>query len=190
MVVIERCQLRLVEALDDREDGRIDEVESNYPAKVIRLEPMDDSTYAAWHVASVRDYAQEKVESGNWLAGDAMERSERAFAELLPDGRETPGHEIRSMVNDVGERVGYAWFVPEDRPFGRVVFLYDIAVDPTHRRKGYAHAALGEIEAYAREHGYVGVQLHVFGGNTGARELYRRAGFVETDVTMIKRVNG
>jgi ribosomal protein S18 acetylase RimI-like enzyme len=94
------------------------------------------------------------------------------------------------MFNEAGERVGYAWFVPEDRPFGRVVFIYDIAVDPAHRRKGYAQAALGEIEAFARERGCVGVQLHVFGGNTGARRLYQRAGYVETDVTMIKRVDG
>jgi len=61
-------------------------------------------------------------------------------------------------------------------------------VNPAHRRKGYALAALGEIEAYARERGHVGVQLHVHGGNVGARQLYRRAGFVETDVTMLKRV--
>lgn len=155
---------------------------------MIRLEPMDQATYETWHERSVRDYADEKVESGNWLAEDAMERSARAFAELLPDGRRTHGHEIRSMVNDAGERVGYAWFAPQERPFGRVVFIYDIAVEPEHRRKGYAQAALGEIESFAREHGYVGVQLHVFGGNSGARELYRRAGFVETDVTMIKRV--
>jgi ribosomal protein S18 acetylase RimI-like enzyme len=157
---------------------------------MIRLEPMDDATYETWYERSVREYADEKVVSGNWLAEDALARSERAFAELLPDGRATPGHEIRAMVNDAGIRVGYAWFVPEDRPFGRVVFIYDIAVDPEHRRNGYAQAALGEIEAYARDHGYVGVQLHVFGGNAGARELYRRAGFVETDVTMIKRVDG
>jgi ribosomal protein S18 acetylase RimI-like enzyme len=156
---------------------------------VIRLEPMDEVTFQAWLEWTIRDYAREKVESGNWPAGDALERSEREFTDLLPDGRTTAGHEIRSMVNEDGERVGYAWFVPEDRPFGRVVFIYDIAVDEAHRRRGYAQAALGEIESYARVHDCVGVQLHVFGANAGARELYRRAGYVETDVTMIKRVD-
>lgn len=162
----------------------------NPGAAVIRLEPMDDAAFDAWRELTVRQYADGKVAAGNWPAADAQERSERAFTELLPEGRETPGHQIRSMVNDAGERVGYAWFVPEDRPFGRVVFIYDIAVDPEHRRKGYAQTALGEIEAYAREVGCVGVQLHVFGGNPGARELYRRAGYVETNVTMFKRVDG
>ena len=94
------------------------------------------------------------------------------------------------MINDAGELVGFAWWGPEERPIGQVAFIYDIAVLPQHRRKGYAQAALGAIEAWARDHGLVGVQLHVHGPNTGARELYRKVGFVETDVTMLKRVDG
>jgi ribosomal protein S18 acetylase RimI-like enzyme len=155
---------------------------------MIRLEPMDERTYMAWREATVREYAEEKVASGNWPAHDALARSEADFAALLPDGRTTAGHELRSMVNDDGERVGYAWFVPEDRPIGRVAYIYDIAVDPAHRRKGYARQALAEIEAFAREQGLVGVQLHVFGDNAGARRLYLEAGYIETNVTMIKRV--
>jgi ribosomal protein S18 acetylase RimI-like enzyme len=155
---------------------------------MIRLEPMDERTYMAWREATVHEYAEEKVASGNWPAHDALARSEADFAALLPDGRTTAGHELRSMVNDDGERVGYAWFVPEDRPIGRVAYIYDIAVDPAHRRKGYARQALAEIETFAREQGLVGVQLHVFGDNAGARRLYLEAGYIETNVTMIKRV--
>lgn len=157
---------------------------------MIRLEPMDDAAFGAWQEASIRDYAAEKVEAGAWPAGEAPERSRREFAEMLPEGRATADHEVRSILTDAGERVGMVWFATEDRPFGRVVFIYDISIEPAHRRRGYAQAALVEVEAYARSHGCVGVQLHVFGGNTGARELYRRAGFVETDVTMLKRVDG
>jgi ribosomal protein S18 acetylase RimI-like enzyme len=157
---------------------------------MIRLEPMDEAAFEAWRAASIADYAAEKVEAGNWPAAGALERAAAEFAALLPDGRATAGHEIRSMINDAGERVGHAWFVPEERPFGRVVFIYDIAVDPAHRRKGHAKAALDAIEAYAKDHGCVGVQLHVFGGNAGARALYREAGYVETNVTMLKRVDG
>lgn len=156
---------------------------------MVRLEPMDDATFATWQEASIREYAAEKVEAGAWPASDALERSRREFAQELPDGRATAGHEVRSVVTDAGERVGMVWFATEERPFGRVVFIYDISIEPAHRRRGYAQAALAEVEAYARDHGLVGVQLHVFGANAGARELYRRAGFVETDVTMLKRVD-
>jgi ribosomal protein S18 acetylase RimI-like enzyme len=155
---------------------------------MFRLEPMDEATYRDWLEATVREYAEEKVVSGNWPAAGALARSEGDFAALLPDGLATAGHQLRSMVDDAGQRVGYAWFVPEDRPLGRVAFIYDIAVDPAHRRQGHARQALAEIEAFARDHGCVGVQLHVFGGNAGARRLYLEAGYVETNVTMLKRV--
>ena len=156
---------------------------------MIRLEPMDEAAYERWQATSIPEYAQEKVEAGAWLESEALERSAQSYRELLPDGLATPGHVIRSIVNDEDERVGYVWWAPRDHPSGRVAFIYDIAVYPEHRRRGYAQAALAEVEAWARDHGLRGVQLHVHGANTGARDLYRKAGFIETDVTMLKRVD-
>lgn len=156
---------------------------------MFRLEPMDEATYVAWRAATTREYAAEKVKAGNYPEGGSLELAEAEFARLLPDGRLTPGHEIRSMVDYEGEKVGYAWFTIEDRDAGRVVFIYDIAVTEAHRRKGYARLALGEIDAYARDHGCSGVMLHVFGDNEAARQLYRSAGYLETNVIMLKRVD-
>ena len=157
---------------------------------MVRLEPMDEATYLAWREATKRDYAAEKVKAGNYPEAGAEELAEAEFVKLLPNGRETPGHEIRSMVNDDGEKVGYAWFTIESRDVGRVVFIYDIAVDEGHRRKGYARQALDEIDAYAGDHGCIGVMLHVFGNNEAARRLYSSAGYLETNVMMLKRVDG
>jgi ribosomal protein S18 acetylase RimI-like enzyme len=167
-------------------DGSID----SRGGVVIRLEAMDEAAYERWQATSIPEYAREKVEAGTWLESEAFERSAQSYRQLLPNGLATPGQVMRSIVTENDERVGYAWWAPEERPFGRVAFIYDIAVFPEHRRRGYAQAALTGIEAWAREHGCVGVQLHVHGPNAGARELYRRAGFVETDVTMLKRVDG
>lgn len=150
---------------------------------------MTQARFETWLVATIREYAEEKVASGNYAEEGSLERSKAEFDTLLPQGLQTPGHEIRSMIDDAGEAVGYVWFTIEDRPAGRVVFIYDIAVDPEFRRKGHAQAALAEVEAYARVHGCVGVMLHVFGSNTGARQLYLRAGFEETNVIMLKRVD-
>jgi ribosomal protein S18 acetylase RimI-like enzyme len=153
-----------------------------------RLEPMTQARYEKWLVATIRDYAAEKVASGNYAEEGSLERAKGEFDALLPQGLQTPGHEITSMVDDDGDAVGYVWFTIEERPVGRVVFIYDIAVDPAHRRKGHAQAALAAVEAYAREHNCIGVMLHVFGSNTGARQLYLRAGYDETNVIMLKRV--
>jgi GNAT superfamily N-acetyltransferase len=98
--------------------------------------------------------------------------------------------DLSGVLSLTTEGAATARFVAEDRPFGRVAFIYDIAVEPEHRRKGYAQTALGEIESWARANDCVGVQLHVFGGNMGARALYQRAGYIETDVMMLKRTDG
>ncbi len=156
---------------------------------MFRLEPMDEATFQAWRAATKREYAAEKVKAGNYPEVGAEDLAEAEFAKLLPDGRATAGHEIRSMVNEAGEKVGYAWYTIEDRDVGRVVFIYDLAVDPAHRRHGYARLALAQIDAYAREQGCLGVMLHVFGDNEAARRLYRSAGYLETNVVMLKRVD-
>jgi RimJ/RimL family protein N-acetyltransferase len=157
---------------------------------VFRLDPMDQAQYGQWRAASQRAYAAEKVKAGNWKAEDAEALSQEAFETLLPNGRETAGHELRAMANDAGEWVGHAWFTIEDRDPGRVVFIYDIEVYEAHRRRGYARLALAEIDVYASEHGCIGVMLHVFGYNEAARRLYRSAGYLETNVIMLKRVAG
>jgi ribosomal protein S18 acetylase RimI-like enzyme len=157
---------------------------------MFRLEPMDDVQYRTWRTASQRAYASEKVKAGNWKTEDSEALSAEAFDTLLPAGRETAGHELRAMVDDHGAWVGHAWFTIEDREPGRVVFIYDIEVYEAHRRRGHARAALGAIDDYAREHECLGVMLHVFGYNTPARELYRSAGYEETNVIMLKRLDG
>ena len=157
---------------------------------LFRLDPMDEATFVAWREATKREYAAEKVKAGNYPESGAVEMAEAEFVNLLPDGRLTTGHEIRSMVNDDGEKVGYAWFTIESRDVGRVVYIYDIGVEPAHRRQGYARLALAEIDAYARDHDCIGVMLHVFGDNEAARRLYASAGYLETNVIMLKRVDG
>jgi ribosomal protein S18 acetylase RimI-like enzyme len=157
---------------------------------VFRLEPMDQAAYTTWREYIEHEYGQDKVRAGNWQPGDADRLSHEAFDELLPQGLATPNHELQVMVNDADERVGMLWTTIQDREPGRVVFIYDIEVDEAHRRRGYARLALAEIERRAAESGCVGVMLHVFGDNAGARELYRSAGFVETNVMMLKRVDG
>src|SRR4051812_41817576 len=146
--------------------GNVEAAEAgSHGGSMFRLEPMDEATYAAWRDASTREYASEKVEAGNYPAETAIELATAEFEKLLPQGRATVGHEIRAMVNEAGEKVGHAWFTVESRDVGRVVFIYDIAVDEAHRRRGYARLALAEIDEYARINDCLGVMLHVFGYN-------------------------
>ena len=154
---------------------------------MVRLEPMSAREWEQWRGSAVRAYAADKVRVGTWSAQDAEARSERAFAELLPEGRDTGGQELRSIVTEAGETVGVVWFAGRTDEMGRsVAFIYDIEVHEASRGRGFGRAALLALEPLARSLGYTAIGLHVFGDNEIARNLYRTSGYVETDVTMKK----
>jgi GNAT superfamily N-acetyltransferase len=161
---------------------------TRYPSRVIiRLVPMTETAYERWFERGIRDYAQDHVEAGDWPADEALERSRRQFAELLPQGRETAGHQLWTIEDDEGRDVGMLWVAPHPTWPG-AVWIYDFVVEPEARGRGIGRAALEALDGWAHERGVTRIGLHVFGSNDVAPRLYQRAGFVETDVTMVKRL--
>jgi GNAT superfamily N-acetyltransferase len=148
---------------------------------------MTEDAFRRWLEPTIREYAQEHVEAGNWAAGEALDQARRQFAELLPDGRETPDHVLWTIEDDGGQDVGILWIAPHPT-LPDAIWIYDFAVVPEARGQGIGRAALDALDAWARERGIAQIGLHVFGSNDVARRLYLRAGFVETDVTMVKRL--
>lgn len=155
---------------------------------MISLSPMSAETWNLWRAASIEGYAADKVRVGTWPAEGAEARAAAEFLSILPEGQATPGHDFRSVMNEDGAIVGSLWFAP-DRGTGRsAIFIWDIVVDPAFRGRGYGRATLAALEPIARELGYSEIGLHVFGDNEVARNLYRSAGYAETDVSMVKRL--
>jgi GNAT superfamily N-acetyltransferase len=154
----------------------------------VTLAPMTQATYEAWVARTVPEYAAEHVNAGNWPAEGALERAAAEFSHYLPDGRATPGHHLWSILDAAGSSVGILWTGPRGSGAPGALFIYDIAIDPEQRGRGYGRAALEALHAWARAHGFGRVGLHVFGSNDTARRLYLRAGYVETDVMMEKRL--
>ena len=56
---------------------------------MIKLVPMDEEAFSRYLNWSVKNYADEKVKSGNWPQEGSMERSEKEFKRLLKDGLKT-----------------------------------------------------------------------------------------------------
>ena len=153
---------------------------------MVTLEPMTAEAFERWYRGAIASYAADKVRVGTWPEDEAMDRSARAFAALLPDGRATAGHELRSIVTEAGEVVGVLWFATTDELAGDIAFIYDIEIDEAFRGRGYGRAAMLALEPLARSLGFASIGLHVFGDNEVARNLYRSTGYRETDVTMRK----
>lgn len=79
------------------------------------------------------------------------------------------------IVSD-GARVGYVGFVME----GDSMHLSKLYVFDGFRDRGIGSAAMGMVEAIARERGASSIHLDANGKNSGALSLYRRNGYVET----------
>ena len=155
---------------------------------MITLPPMSAETWQLWRTASIVGYAADKVRVGTWPADDAETRAAAEFLSILPEGQATPGHEFRSVTIEDGTIVGSLWFAPEPSANPAGIFIWDIEIDQAFRGQGYGRATLAALEPIARELGYAEIGLHVFGDNEIARNLYRSAGYAETDVSMVKRL--
>ena len=154
---------------------------------MVSLPPMEQDVWDAWRIAAIAAYAADMVRVGAWAPESAEERAVSEFARIVPDGRQTAGHEFRSIVTPAGEVVGALWFAPDERGRG-TAFVWDIAIEPAHRGAGYGRAAMEALEPLARSLGYDTILLHVFGDNRVARSLYQAVGYAETDVTMVKQI--
>jgi ribosomal protein S18 acetylase RimI-like enzyme len=150
----------------------------------VKLVPLTPEAWDAWRSRSIRDYADEKVRAGTWGVEAASGLAADELAQLLPEGPATPGNELRSIVNAEGVIVGSIWIGPKGPDDRDVCFVWDIHIDPGARGRGYGRAAMLAAKDLARSMGSRRIELHVFGDNAIARQLYRSLGFVETDVLM------
>jgi GNAT superfamily N-acetyltransferase len=154
---------------------------------MLHLVPMTDAEFTAFLERTVAEYAAEKVRSGNWPAGDAAERSRQEHQRLLPQGLQTPNQHIYTLqVEGLPEPVGDVWLAVEAHGEKRTGFIYDLYVQPAHRRRGYGRAAMLAAEAEARRLGCASLGLHVFAHNTAATELYHALGYQVTNIVMSK----
>ena len=150
---------------------------------MVRLTPMEPSDYGPFMDNLLREYAADHVRAGTWSEQEGPTRAREEVGKLLPNGLSSAGHLFFSIrAGAPEEKVGALWLAIEPRG----AFVYDLLVFEPHRRRGYAEAAMKEAEAVAVQKGARKLLLHVFGENTGARRLYAKLGYSETNVLMAK----
>ncbi|MEK4061216.1 MULTISPECIES: GNAT family N-acetyltransferase [unclassified Paenibacillus] len=154
---------------------------------MITLVQMDESAFQFFWSQSTRDYAEDKIKAGAWDAETALRQSQEEMVRFLPKGLHTEGAYLYSvMETESNTQAGYIWFNVTEARTGREAFIYDIYIFEPYQGKGYGKQALLALDESAREMGVSKIGLHVFGQNNRAFELYKKMGYLVTDITMSK----
>lgn len=150
----------------------------------VTLVLMADHERNAFIEAEIADYAIQQVRDVGWSRDRAPER---ARAELTPvlnrelaEGAQQ-GHQLWSALDSAGSCVGWLWVTPVDDASPGSVFLEQITVAKTFRRRGYGRAMLAALEELLAGAGVDEIRLTVFVGNEPARRLYASAGYEQLD---------
>ncbi|MBO4297670.1 MAG: GNAT family N-acetyltransferase [Clostridia bacterium] len=116
----------------------------------------------------------------------ALKNAGREFGEMLTDGPDTEDHFVMAIWDaQSGKEVGWIWYCYEtDEDDMQQVFLCDFLIFEDDRRKGYASAALAEMERRAKADGCAAAALFAWDHNGPGAALYRKCGYApeERDV--------
>lgn len=150
---------------------------------------MTEEEFPAYLARAIERRAERYVRRGLWREGVALETARRELAEWLPQGLRTPHHYLVHIVDERnGARLGESHYTVEERG-GKAQFWVEwIAIEPQHRRKGFATEALDGLAREAALAGADRVYLKVFSDNPGARALYEKVGFVVLSTDMVRPV--
>jgi ribosomal protein S18 acetylase RimI-like enzyme len=136
------------------------------------------------------------------LVAEHHDFDSRRFIAPIPDLAERYGQFLLSqlardgMLVLVAERedevVGYAYAGMEGNDYmalrGPAGVLYDLVVDPAHRRQGIGSALMDSALDRLRELGAPRVLLFTADKNRGAQAMFDRAGFRRTMIEMTREL--
>lgn len=145
----------------------------------VQLREMSKDEFKIFFENSIFDYANDLVKSSNITMDEARIQAQGEFEEMLPNGLETKDNVLRIIV-DVAEQktVGIIWYLFEMTDDIKQVFLSDFIIKEEERRKGYASAALIEMEGDAQRNGCVESNIYVWKHNSPGINLYTKCGYV------------
>lgn len=149
------------------------------------LRKMSSNEFKEYLDNAINSYAKEKIESGNWTEDEAFLRSKSEYNKLLPNGVNSDNNHLFSILNETNEVIGIIWLNKKENNSS---FIYDINIHENYQGKGYGHRAMKEIEGVAKTLGLDKIDLHVFGHNERAINLYEKLGYKATNIMMSKKL--
>lgn len=148
----------------------------------VKFKKMTKKSFENYMNFSIKNYAEEKIKSGNWSEEEAEENSKKTFEQLLPQKEKTPDNYFYEIHSQEDIHIGNIWFFKRNEE----IFLADIYIDEEFQGKGYGKDTMKELETKARKLKAKTIALHVFGHNKKAFKLYESFGFYITNINMTK----
>ncbi|MFF9765349.1 GNAT family N-acetyltransferase [Streptomyces sp. NPDC014636] len=144
------------------------------PLDGVTARPMTPGEYPEWLASEKVAYAGDIVRAGAMSPEEAVRKSDRDFAKLLPDGLATPDNTLL-VLEAAGEQIGTGWLKHGYLP--GVTYGYSLFIHEQHRGRGYGRAAMvaGEQATLAARDSML--MFTVWGGNEVAMNLYTSAGY-------------
>jgi len=150
---------------------------------MVQLVPMQQEDFDPYLERGIREYADDHVRNGNWPAEEALERSKKEFEQLLPEGVNSTDQFLYAIVDETdGNKLGLLWVELKDHK----AFIYDFIIDEAFRGKGYGKQALLALDEKLKSMAVQSIDLHVFGDNITAQELYKKMGYQIAGIRMKK----
>jgi ribosomal protein S18 acetylase RimI-like enzyme len=176
-------QAALTKPLAHPEGGPVDEA-------AVQLRDMTPDEYVAMRPSLERDRAAALSRAGLVPAAAARREAAEELAALLPRGRMSPGHLLRTAEVE-GRAVGRVWLQLDGCPEGSqaVLQLLDAGVGEGGQHgdvAGLLPGVLAAVEQDCRARGATSATVSVFGFDSTALRFYRRSGFTLTAQLMAK----
>ncbi|HEY3114701.1 MAG TPA: GNAT family N-acetyltransferase [Gemmatimonadaceae bacterium] len=122
----------------------------------------------------------------------ATARTEKAYGSFLGTQLDEPSIVVL-VAEQHGDVIGYSYAGVEGNDYmslrGPAGVLYDIVVDPAHRRQGVGRMLLDATLEALKARGAPRVVLSTAEGNASAQRLFDRAGFRRTMIEMTRELN-
>ena len=122
----------------------------------------------------------------------ATPKTEHGYASFLGSQLDEPTVVVLVAARE-GEVLGYSYAGVEGRDYmslrGPAGVLYDLVVDPAHRRQGIGRTLLDAMLVALELRGAPRVVLSTAARNEAAKRLFARAGFRETMIEMTRELD-
>ena len=146
---------------------------------MIEFSKMTGEEYLKFREFSVSEYAKDLMNGEDLDHETALKNAGEEFSGMLSDGPDTEDHFVMTIRDSQsGKEVGWIWYCYETDADVKQVFLCDFLIYENERRKGYASAALAEMERRAKADGCGTAALFVWDHNGPGAALYRKCGYM------------